>query len=203
MAYTNRLLVENYLQRSLTENELALLFMLIPAIKKWLDRKLNSTFDEVAATTRYYDGGVGNLDIDPATDITAVKTLNTDGSTSYDYDLTITPDVLYEPRNETVKREIIKRNGYFPSGKQSVAVTAKFTEYDGGVPEDIQTVATILAAETINQGKLASSGGNVASEELEGHKISYDTSSNNMDSFADNNPAIKSILELRRELMVG
>lgn len=202
MAYTTSTLIQNYLQRTLNANETAFLAILIPAIKVWLDRKLNSTFDSAVATTRYYDGGVENLDIDPCTSITAVKSLNSDGSTSYDYDLVTTPDVLYEPRNETVKREIRKRNGTFPSGKQNIAVTATFSEYDGGVPNDIQTIASILAAEVLNQGKVASSGGNIASESLEGHSISYDTSASALDAFAANNPNIQSILELRRELYV-
>lgn len=202
MAYTTQTMIENYLQRTLTANEVAWLAILIPAIKIWLDRKLNSTFDATTPTTRYYDGGGRFLDIDPATTITAVQALNSDGSTSYEYDLTVTPDVLYEPRGDTVKREIRKRNGHFPSGIQNIAVTATFTEFDGGVPQDIQLAATTLAAEVLNQGKMASSGGNVKSESLEGHTIHYDTSASAMDAIASNNPNIKSILDLRRELYV-
>lgn len=202
MAYTTSTLITNYLQRTLNANETAFLAILIPAIKVWLDRKLNTTFDSASETTRYFDGGKKNLDIDPCNTITAVKSLNNDGSTSYDYDLTVTPDVLYEPRNETIKREIRKREGSFPAGIQNIAVTALFTEYDGGVPTDIQSIATMMAAEVLNQGKIASSGGNVASESLEGHSISYDTSASALDGIASNNPNVRSILELRRELYV-
>lgn len=202
MAYTTSTLITNYLQRTLNANETAYLAILIPAIKVWLDRKLNTNFDNTTATTRYFDGGKKNLDIDPCNTITSVKSLNNDGSTSYDYDLLVTPDVLYEPRNETIKREIRKREGRFPAGIQNISVTALYTEYDGGVPTDIQTVATMMGAEVLNQGKIASSGGNIASESLEGHSISYDTSASAMDGIANNNPNVQSILELRRELYV-
>lgn len=200
--YTTTTLVTNYLQRVLTANETAYLAILIPAIKVWLDKKLNSTFDDASATTRYYNGGVKNLDIDPCKDVTEIKAVNDDLSDSYIYDLTTTPEVIFEPLNETIKREARKRNGHFPSGIKRIALTAKFTEYDGAVPTDIQTIATIMASEVLNQGKIASSGGNVASESLEGHSINYDTSSSNLDGLAINNPSIQGLLEQRRELYV-
>lgn len=202
MAYTTQTLIENYLQRTMTANEIGFLAILIPAVKLWIDRKLNTTFDSASASTRYYDGGVKNLDIDPCYDITEIKAINDDNSDSYLYDLTTTPEVVFEPVNETIKREARKRNGKFPSGIKRIALTAKFSEYDGGVPADIQSAATILAAEVLNQGKIASSGGNVASESLEGHSINYDTSASAMDGLANNNPNIQSILDSRRELFV-
>lgn len=201
MAYTSSTLIENYLQRTLNANETALLAILIPAIKVWLDRKLNSTFDSATETTRYYDGGVKNLDIDPCTNITDVDSLNDDGTSGYDYDLTTTPEVLFEPRNETVKREIRKRNGRFPSGIQNIAVTATFSEYDGGVPTDIQTVATILAAAVLI-ASVQSNNSDVASESLEGHTITYKNVNEIIDKTATEDPMILSILELRRELYV-
>jgi len=202
MAYSTSNLIGNYLQRTLTANETSFLVLLLPAIKVWLDKYLNSNFDIAVSEIKYFDGGVKNLDIQPCNTITAVKSLNNDGSASYDYDLVTTPEVLYEPRNETVKREIRKRNGCFPSGIQNIAVTATFSEYDGAVPTDIQTIATILAAEVLNQGKIASSGGNIASESLEGHSVSYDTSQSTMDGLAINNPSIQGLLEQRKELYV-
>jgi hypothetical protein len=202
MSYTNSTLITNFLQRSLNANETAYLATLLPAIDKWIDRVLNSTFASVNATTRYYDGGVRNLDIDPCTVISAVKSLNSDGTTSYDYDLITTPDVVYEPVNETVKREIRKRNGCFPRGVQNIAVTAKFSEYDGAVPEDIQIIATQLAAGVLNQGRNASSGGNVQSESLEGHSITYSTSDDMLEGIGMANPTIAGLLSARREVYV-
>lgn len=205
MAYTTATLIGNYLQRTLTANESSYLAILIPAIKIWIDKKLGTTFDTAVASTRYYDGGVTNLDIDPCNTITAVSALNSDGTIGYAYDLVTTPEVVYEPVNETVKREIRKRYGQFPRGKQNIAVTAVFSEYDATnsvVPEDIQNLATIMASEVLNQGNLGSSGA-VASESVEGHSITYDTSSGALDGISDSNPSVASILANRRELFVG
>lgn len=199
--YTNATLISKYLQRALTDDELGILAILIPAVKLWIDRKTSSTFDQASETTRYFDGGGTIVDIDPATAITDVDSVNTDNTDSYDYtDLT---EYLAEPQNETVKRYLVKRDGHWPSGTGNIKVTAKFSEYDDEVPVDIQLVATILAAEVINQGSIASSGGTVASESLEGHSITYDTSTSSLDALAANNPNVQSILDLRKELLLG
>lgn len=201
MAYTSTTLVGNYLQRTLNANETAYFAILLPAIKKWIDRITNSTFDSASETTRYFDGGVKNLDIDPCTTITEVKSVNDDTTLSDSYIYVLNSDYRQEPVNETVKRELRKINGCFPRGIANIAVTALFSEYDGSVPEDIQALATMLAAGVINQGKNASSGGNVASESLEGHSITYDTSDNTLEGIARTNPSIQGILDSRRELL--
>lgn len=200
MAYTDGTRVSNFLQRALNDYELAQMIGIAAAVKAWIDDRLNSTFDEAAETTRYYDGGVRNLTIDPCTAITAVEAINDDGTDSYAY--TATTEYVAEPQNQTVKREIRKRLAAFPRGIHRIAVTAKFSEYDSGVPQDIQTLATRLAAAVINQGKYAKDGGNVASEKLEGHEISYQTAAQDINGLAANDPTVKSILENRKELYV-
>lgn len=198
--YTDVTLIQNYLGRELSVDETAFLTTLIPAIKIWIDKKLNSTFGLVSSSTRYYDGGTNSIEIDPATAITSIAAYDNDGVVNYTYtDLT---ELITEPTNETVKREIVKRFGYFPKGSRRVAVTAKFSEYDNGVPKDIQTATTIIAVGVLNQGTIASSGGNVASESLEGHSITYDLSTSTLDEIAEGSPIVKSILEIRRELFV-
>lgn len=203
MAYSSEILVQNYLQRALNENEVAYLAVLLPAVKSWIDNKLNSTFDQASETSRYYEGGKTSLEIEPCTAITEVMAVNDDLSDSYEY--TANTEYIAEPVNETVKRELRKVNGHFPRGAQRVKVTAKFSEFiaDDGMPQDIQNIATIIAAEVINQGKVQSSGGNVASESLEGHTVHYDTSSSAMDGIATNNPNVQAILEQRRDLLLG
>lgn len=203
MAYTNSTLIGNFLQRTLNANETAYLAILIPAIDDFIDRLTGSHFGDVAATTRYFDGGVHSLDIDPCIDITRIAAINDDGSDSYVYDLTVTPDIKYEPANETVVNELRKRGGRFPRGIQNIAVTAKFTEYEGAVPFDVQTAATQLAAGVLNQGKMASSGGNVQSESLEGHSITYDSSNDALEGIAADNPTVKGLLDQRREILFG
>lgn len=198
--YTSRILVENYIGRSLTENEIAYLALLIPAINKWIDRKLETTFEKVDATTRYFDGGASSIDIDPATEVTAVKSVDNDGNETYTYvDLT---DMVLEPQNENVKREIVRRHGMFPHGSRRIAVTAKFSEYDGGVPEDIKVVATRLAADVLQAGKDSNSG-NIKSESIEGHSVTYRDPVTTVDQVASGDPLIKSILDQRKEVLIG
>lgn len=201
MAYTDTTKISNYLQRSLSAYETTFLSTLIPAIKKWIDLYTSSTFDQVAATTRYYNGSETFIDIEPCTDIEEVWALNDDLTQSYEY--TENTEYIAEPLNQNVKRWINKRDGCFPKGIARLSVKAKFSEYDGAVPEDIETLATIIAAGVINQGKNASSGGNVASESLEGHSITYDTSDNALEGIALDNPSSKAILLMRKQLLLG
>lgn len=198
MAYTNKLMVENYLQRSLTENEEAMLAVLANAIKIWVDKTLNSTFDKVDPSTRYFDGGRSTIDIDPCTDITSIFALNDDGSQSYEY--TTGTEYIAEPENERVKNEIRKRLAPFPSGLRRIAVTARFSEWDGGVPEDIQTLTTHLVCGVINAGKYASVGGNVYQEALEGHEIRYQQNSPAILGIVSTDPVVQAILQTRKEL---
>lgn len=203
MAYTTSTLIGNYLQRTLSTNETDYLVILIPAIKKWIDAQTNSNFDLAVESTRYFDGGSATIDLDPCNTITEVSTVNSDATQTDSNVYTTIVDYIAEPVNETVKRELRLRNGCFPRGVANISVTAIFSEYAGGVPADIQTIATQLAAGVLNQGKNASSGGNVASESLEGHSITYDTTDNNLEGIAIDNPTIKGLLGQRRELYVG
>lgn len=201
MAYTDSTKVQNFLQRSLTQYETDLFDTVLAAVKAWIDKTLASTFDEVAATTRYFDGGVQNLDIDPCTAISAVLALADDGDTSYTYDLTTTPEVIAEPQNETVKRELRRRYGRFPRGMKRIAVTAKFSEYDSGVPGDIVLLATRLVAGVLQAGKNTGDG-NISAESLEGHSVRYNDKANDIEGIAKSDPTVASILSSRRELLV-
>lgn len=202
MAYTDQTLIQNFLHRTLNSDEITLLVTLLPTIKQWIDARLSSTFDQAAETTRFYDGGVKNLDIDPCINISQVKALNDDGSDSYIYNQTFFYELVFEPQNETVKREIRRRVGCFPSGIQRIAVTATFSEYNSGVPEDIKILATILAIGVINQGKYAAIGGNVMQESLEGHEIRYAPNAANLNGIAEGDPTVQAILTSRKELYV-
>lgn len=200
MAYTNQAQVQNFIQRALTDNEAAYLAVIIPALKIWIDKRLNSTFDVATSTTRYYDGGVRSLTIDPCTAITKVEALNDDGSDSYEY--TSGTEYIAEPQNETVKREIRKRLAKFPRGTHRVAVTALFSEYDSGVPADIQVLTTRLAAAVLNQGKVAGQGGNVQRESLEGHDIHYQMNTSAIEGIVQDDPTVAAIIEQRKELLI-
>lgn len=201
MAYTSQTLIEQYLQRALTASEVSFLTTLIPAVKLFIDQKLNSTFDSANVTTRVYEGGVQHLDIDPASSITAVASLDDYGVTQYTY--TENQEYTLSPANSTIKTEVIARGFKFPFGDNRIAVTANFSEYDGAVPQDIELVATRICAGIINQGKVDSSGGNVSSESLEGHSISYDTSVSSIENLAENDPVIKATLDARKSILLG
>jgi hypothetical protein len=201
MAYTDVSKIENLLQRTLTTHEQASLTFVLPAIKQWIDNKTGSTFDETAESTRYYDGGSSSIDLDPCTEITAVKTLNNDNTDSQEY--TLYDEYVVEPQNSNVKTEIVRRHGCFTRGLRRVAVTAKFSEYDAGVPFDIQNIATRLAASVIRGSKNDLGSGGLKSESLEGHSVTYATSSDEINSIAEGDPFIKSALSQRAEILVG
>lgn len=203
--YTNQTLVSQFISRSLTANEIAALNNLIlNAVDKWINRKLESNFADVAASTRYYDGGARSIDIDPVQSVTQVETINNDTSDSYLY--TEHVEFELEPVNETIKREIRKRGfSRFPSGGRRVAVTGKFTEYDyvaGAVPADIQMAATRLAAGILNAGKYSGQGENLQQEALEGHEIRYNITNNSINTIGDSDPIIQGMLGERRQLFI-
>jgi hypothetical protein len=201
MSYTDSTKIENLLQRSLTTHEHGALSFMIPAIEKWIDNKIGSTFGLVAESTRYYDGGENSIDIDPCTAVTAVTLYATDGTESDAY--TLNEQYVLEPQNEDVKREVVKRSGIFPRGSARIGVTAKFSEYNGGIPYDIQMVATRLAASFLRGSSNDASSGGIKSESVEGHSVSYALSSDEIGTLADADPFIKSVLSMRTEALVG
>lgn len=194
--YTDPDLIAALLKRDLATSEQLTLAIVIPAIDKYIDKKCDMTFLEVAETTRYYDGGEETLEIDPCTAITAVASLNDDGTTSYTY---VTGDYEAGPYNQTVKNELRKRYSCWPKGNRRIAVTAKFSGWDSGVPQDIQMAATMIAASVLTAG---SQVGGVKSESLEGHSITYDDTSNIIQSVAEKNPIINSIFMQYKQLVV-
>lgn len=199
--YTSQTLIEQYLQRSLTAQEISFLTTLLPAIRLWLDRILSSTFYEVEESTRYFDGGGETVDIDPCTAITAVKSVDNEHSVSSDY--TNLTDYVAEPQNQTVKNELVRRSGgYFPKGNGRIAVTAKFSEYDGAIPQDIQLAATRIAADVLQAGK-TSAVGNVQSESLEGHSVTYRNPNEIIDKVATEDPFISNLIESRKSIDLG
>ena len=201
MHYTDVPLIETYLKRSLTIQEIAAMATIIPAIDIWIDRKTDTTFKKVEPSTRLYDGGENTVDLEPCTEITSVKTVQDDGTDSYAYTQTLQFQAY--PLNEDVKTEVRLRfiQGRFEGGDGRIAVTAKFSSYVDGIPQDIQTVATKIAADIIKMGIYANS--NVKSEMLEGHKIEYQDPTQAVASIATNDPLVASLLANHREIFVG
>lgn len=200
MQYTNASVLAAYLKRELTGNEIDTLNLLVPAVQLWIDRKLGTTFLEAdAATTRTYDGGERSIDIEPCTDITKVEAIDYTGADSYGY--TAPNEYQAYPLNETVKTELVRRHACWPRGDARIAVTAKFSSYDDGVPEDIQMVATKIAADLLNIGSANAEA--VKSESLEGHKVEYQDPYAYIDKVAGNDPFVRSVLDQHRDISLG
>lgn len=197
--YTSATLVGNFLKKTLTSDQTALLAILIPAINKYIDAKTGSSFEPVPQTTRYYDGGGTVLDVEPFTELASVQAIDWYTNTAY-YDY---PAYAYiaEPVNETVKREIRRRFGRFERGENRIAVTAKFSEYVDSVPADIQMVATRLAATVLISGSVIAQG-NLVREALEGHDVHYNAQFMLNDA-ASNDPFIKGVLEQHTDILIG
>lgn len=201
MAYTDASSIQGYLQRSLTADETSMLTWLIPAISKWVDSYLGTSFDEAQPGTREYDGTGGRiLDIDPCTAITSVVSVNEDFDTDYTYDA---DDYVAQPQNDNVKDQLVKRHGRWPLGIANIAVTAKFSSYDGSVPEDIKMAVTRIAAGIIQGTWNDDSSAGIKRESIEGHTIEYATSSDTIADIALGDPWIKSVLDARRGILLG
>lgn len=200
MAYTTTTNVGNYLKRTLSAGETTYLNdVLIPAVKAWIDKKLGSNFDSAIATTRTFDGcGLKSIDIDPCTNITAVRSVDYDGDEQTLY--TSGEDYVAYPLNETVKRELRARGRHWPKGFANIEVDAIFSEYADGnaVPGDIVSIATAIVA-----GMLAGSTNaeGVESESIEGHTVKYTNES--IDKIAMSDPSVVSLLELRKDVLLG
>lgn len=207
MAYTSTSLVSQYLGRALTADETALFAILLPAVARWIDKTLHSTFDTANASQRTYDAEGCVIDIDPCQAITLVEAIDYEQSAAYSY-TEGTEYVLY-PQNETVKNELRSRSKYgFTNGIRRIRVSAKFTEYDfanSKVPEDIQILATRLIASQL-RGLAADAevdAAGVKKESVEGHSVEYLTSADYLAQLASSDPITSAILSTRRQLLVG
>lgn len=201
--YTDATKIGQFLQRTLNANETsALSGYILDAVDRWINRKLHSQFDNAVPSTRYFDGGGRTIDLDPCQSITAVAAYNDDGSASYSY--TNNNEYVAEPVNETIKRELVLRgrNLYFPHGNRRIAVTATFSEWEGGVPGDIVLAATRLAGGILNAGKYSGQGENLQEEQLEGHMVRYNITNNSINTLAETDPILEGILGERREIYI-
>lgn len=145
MRYTSQELIEAQLKRRLTGDEIVMLPFVAETAESFIEDQTETTFGDVAATQRYYDGGTSYISIDPCRDITYVKLVDSEETSLYSYD--IDADLEVRPRNDTIKTWIEKRVGCFPYGVANIEVTAKFTSSPTTkVPSDIQYLATYLCS---------------------------------------------------------
>ena len=196
--YTTQTLIEQQLQRSLTAYEISSLTTLIPAIKTWIDGDLNTTFDQASPESRYYDVEGRYISIEPCTSISAVSVVDWYRNVVVTY----TSPEQYEalPLNKTVKTQIRLR--YCPIVSDgALKVTATFSQYDGGVPADIQLAATRIASALIGRSASGAETSGVVKESIEGYSVDYG-SDGTISYIAMSDPIVKGILEGYREPLV-
>lgn len=203
MRYTDPALISAHVKRALTDNEMLTLSVFIPAIQRWIDNYIGTTFlPATEATSRYFDGdGTESLDIDPFTELEEIASIDGyTGSDNYLYNQNDSREIASEPANSSVQNELRYRNGGWPRGVGNIRVKAKFSSYVDGIPEDITMAATLFAAQVLTMG--SSGTDNVKSESLEGHSVTYNDPATMLETIASKHPIIAGSLAHYKELMI-
>lgn len=157
--------LEARLGRSLTAEEVSAFTVINASLQARVEKIIGSDVESVSASSRYYDGGVQHLSIDPCTDITAVALVDDDQVVTDTYDTT---DYTKEPINRTLKTYLRYRPGKFYTGINNIKVTAKFSIYDDTDTLNIVKDAMLDALEAEVQNN-----SNVKKESIEGYSIEY------------------------------
>lgn len=167
MALISQSELESRLGRSLTTAEANAFIIINAALQSYIERMIGADVEDVSPSTKYYDGGVQHLVINPCTNITAVKWVDDDQVVIETLDTT---DYVADPINNTLKTMIRYRSGCLPRGINNIAVTAEFSIYnETGVLDIIKdALLEALASELENND-------NISSESIEGYSISYAT----------------------------
>jgi len=159
MAYTDQTTIEKYLQRELTDDEKAIIDVLINAVKIFIDSTAGKTF-EAATETRYYDGNdKKELFIDECQAITAISYVDMDDDEVTAY---TTDDYLTWPYNEDTIKSIVKKSGYWPSGIKNIKIAGSFGSATSA-PDNVVTLATMIAAKVMENPQ------DIISESIEGY----------------------------------
>ncbi len=159
--------LEARLQRTLTSEEASAFALINAALQANVESIIGSSVEAQELSTRYYDGGVQHLKIDPCTDIDSVKYVDDDQVVTDTYDTT---DYTKEPINRTLKTMIRYRSGQFFTGINNIAVRAKFSIYgDTNMLNIIKDAMINSLLSEINNSD------NIKRESIEGYSIEYAT----------------------------
>lgn len=165
--YTDQITIEAFLKRSLTDNEITILPLLVEVASTFIGNSVGGTYGTAVSSTRYYDGGGSSiLQIDSAKEITKVASVDEGEEEVTEYDLNESWEA--RPRNATFKTWIERRWYKFPVGVANIAVTGKFTLGDD-VPADLKYLATYLISKLFEQ----KAAGNLKSESIEGYSKTF------------------------------
>jgi len=159
--------LEARLQRSLTNAEQSAFPVVNSAIQTYVEGMIGSSVEEVEASTRYYDGGIQYLAIDPSTDISAVTYVDDESHVKSTF---LTSEYIGAPANRTLKTSLRRRYGRFNSGFGNIAITAKFSIYGDEKMRNVvkDAILQALVSEIQNTG-------NTVKESIEGYSVEYAT----------------------------
>lgn len=165
MALLTQADLEAKLKRSLSSEEQTAFDTLNTAVQAEVENVIGSGVEATTESTRYYDGGLQHLPIDPCTDITSVKYYDEDQTAVYTHD---SSDYEKNPINRTLKTMIRYRHGRFDSGISNVGVTAKFS-----VNGDENSLSIIKNAMLNILANEVSNSDNVRRESIEGYTVEF------------------------------
>ena len=157
--------LEAKLGRSLTAAEASAFTLINAANQAYIEKIIGSSVESASLATRYYDGGVQHLTIDPCTGITDVKLYDDDQVATYTYDTT---DYTKEPINRTLKTYLRHRPGKFVTGIANIGVTAKFSIY-----EDTDTLNIVKNAMLEALVTEVDNSDNISKESIEGYSVEF------------------------------
>lgn len=158
--------LEARLGRALTSEEVTAFTIINSANQAYVERVIiGSSVESVSESTRYFDGGLQHLPIDPCTSLTAMKIVDDDQVVTDTFDTT---DYTVEPINKTLKTMIRYRNGKLPRGIRNIAVTAKFSIYEDTDVLNMVKDALLSALESEFNNT-----DNISSESIEGYSVQY------------------------------
>jgi len=160
--------LEARLGRPLTAEEATAFTVVNAANQAYIEKIIGSSVEAVSPSTRYYDGDVENLTIDPCTDISAVFYVD-----QYENNVTTltTDQYIAEPRNRTMKTWLRSRLGEFWCGMNNVAVTAKFS-----INADANVLAIVKDALLASLEAEVSNTQNITRESIEGYSVEFASS---------------------------
>lgn len=165
MALISQAELEARIGRPLTSEEASAYPLINAANQTYVERMIGSSVESVTPVTRYYDGGVQHLRIDPCTSITAVTWVDDDQVVNSTFDTT---DYTKEPINQTLKTMIRYRPGRFMRGMNNIAITAKFSIYEDTGTLNIVKDALLSALESE-----IDNSGDIQKESIEGYSVEF------------------------------
>lgn len=165
MALIEQSELEARLKRTLSAEESSAFTLINSGLQSYVESLIGSKVESVSATSRYYNGGVQHLRIDPCTDLTSLDLVDDDQVVVSNYDTT---DYVAESINQTLKTMIIFRAGKFVTGIRNLKVTAKFSIYGDENYRNIIKDAMLDAL----VGEIGNAS-NILKQSIEGYSVEF------------------------------